>query len=184
MRQFPPAWYCKSLAPSELFCNCYLAFSPENFCESWQRRAWGLEAQQQYCSYRMILAALLLQNWLVFVFVGYRKIVARYVAKWGIPQMCLCKTGIAKVLGAPNLPEKVPRDFGYRCDSIAMSSDMGPKAWGMASKSGGIFWLIFSDLRFPGCRRRGCNSLILRLFAFVCVCSRLRAFTCVFGPFS
>ena len=28
------------------------------------------------------------------------------------------------------------------------------------------------------------NSLILRLFAFVCVCSRLRAFTCVFGPFS
>ena len=27
------------------------------------------------------------------------------------------------------------------------------------------------------------NSLILRLFAFVCVCSRLRAFICVLGPF-
>ena len=29
----------------------------------------------------------------------------------------------------------------------------------------------------------GCNSMILRLFAFVCVCSRLRAFICVLGPF-
>ena len=33
-------------------------------------------------------------------------------------------------------------------------------------------------------RKRGCNSLILRLFAFVCICSQLCAFTCVFGPFS
>ena len=38
--------------------------------------------------------------------------------------------------------------------------------------------------RYLGCRIRGCNSLILRLFAFVCVCSRFRACTCVFGPFS
>ena len=33
-------------------------------------------------------------------------------------------------------------------------------------------------------RTRGCDSLILRLFAFVFVCSRWRTFTCVFGPFS
>ena len=36
--------------------------------------------------------------------------------------------------------------------------------------------------------KRGCNSLILRLFAFVCVCARLFAFVCAFicvlGPFS
>ena len=27
----------------------------------------------------------------VIVFMGYRTIIARYVAKWGIAQMCLCK---------------------------------------------------------------------------------------------
>ena len=27
--------------------------------------------------------------------------------------------------GAANLPEKVSRDMGYRCDSIAISRDMG-----------------------------------------------------------
>ena len=35
-----------------------------------------------------------------------------------------------------------------------------------------------------GVRKRRCNSLILRLFAFVCVCSRLRAFICILGPLS
>ena len=35
-----------------------------------------------------------------------------------------------------------------------------------------------------GVHKRGCSSLILRLFAFVCVRLRLRAFTCVLGPFS
>ena len=29
---------------------------------------------------------------LVLVFVGYRTNIARYVAKWGIAQMCLCET--------------------------------------------------------------------------------------------
>ena len=29
---------------------------------------------------------------LTCVFVGYRTIIARYVAKWGIAQMCLCET--------------------------------------------------------------------------------------------
>ena len=28
---------------------------------------------------------------LVFFFMGYHTIIARYVAKWGIAQMCLCK---------------------------------------------------------------------------------------------
>ena len=35
-----------------------------------------------------------------------------------------------------------------------------------------------------GVCKRGCNSLILRLFAFVCVCLRLRTFICVLSPFS
>ena len=38
--------------------------------------------------------------------------------------------------------------------------------------------------RKRGCVKGGCNSLILRLLAFARVCSRLCAFTCVFGPFS
>ena len=33
-----------------------------------------------------------------------------------------------------------------------------------------------------GLRKRGCNSLILELFAFVCVCLRLCAFISLFGP--
>ena len=39
-------------------------------------------------------------------------------------------------------------------------------------------------LPHKGVRKRGCKSLILRLFEFVCVCSRLCAFICVLGPFS
>ena len=51
-----------------------------------------LEAQWRYFSYRAILAAIVSQNSFVLVFVGYRTIIARYVAKWGIAQMCLCET--------------------------------------------------------------------------------------------
>ena len=55
-----------------------------------------LEAQQQYFSCRAILVAIVSQNSFVLVFVlgggGYRTILARYVAKWGIAQMCLSKT--------------------------------------------------------------------------------------------
>ena len=51
----------------------------------------NLEAQQRYFSYRAILVAIVSQNSFVLVFVGYRIIIARYVAKWGIAQMCLCK---------------------------------------------------------------------------------------------
>ena len=50
-----------------------------------------LEAQQRYFSYRAILVAIVLQNVFVLVFMGYRTIIARYAAKWGIARMCLCK---------------------------------------------------------------------------------------------
>ena len=67
----------------------------------------------------------------MLVFVGYRTIIARYVAQWGIAQMRLCETkyqggGIAPFWGSANLPEKVSRDMGYRSDSIAVSRDRGP----------------------------------------------------------
>ena len=52
----------------------------------------ALEAQQRYFSYRAKLVAIVSQFFFVLVFVGYRTIIARYVAKWGIAQMCLCET--------------------------------------------------------------------------------------------
>ena len=57
----------------------------------WRPRK-GLEAQQRYFSYRAILLAIVSQNYFVLVFVGYRAIIARYVAKGRIAQMCLCET--------------------------------------------------------------------------------------------
>ena len=51
-----------------------------------------LEAQQRYFSYRTMLQAIVSQNSSVLVFMGYRTIIAQYVAKWGIAQMCLCET--------------------------------------------------------------------------------------------
>ena len=52
-----------------------------------------LEAQQRYFSYRAMLLAIVSQNSFVLVFMGYRTtIIARYVAKWGIAQMCLFRT--------------------------------------------------------------------------------------------
>ena len=52
----------------------------------------NLEAQQRYFSYRAILVAIVSQFFFVLVFVGYRTSIARYVAKWGIAQTCLCET--------------------------------------------------------------------------------------------
>ena len=49
------------------------------------------EAQQRYFSYHAMLVAVVSQNSFVLVFVGYRTIIARYVAKRGIAQMCLCE---------------------------------------------------------------------------------------------
>ena len=37
------------------------------------------------------LVAIVSQNSFGLVFMGYRTVIARYVAKWGIAQMCLCK---------------------------------------------------------------------------------------------
>ena len=57
-------------------------------------------------SYRAILVAIVWQNYLVLVFVGYRTVIVRYVAKWSIAQKCLCeiKWRIAPFWGNANLP--------------------------------------------------------------------------------
>ena len=73
------------------------------------QQAAALEAQQRYFSYCAILVAIVSQNSFVPVFVGYRTIIARYVAKGGIAQMCLCETkyqgGVSHHFwGAANLP--------------------------------------------------------------------------------
>ena len=50
-----------------------------------------------------MLVAIVLQNSFVLVFMGYRTIIARYVAKWGIAQIRLCETkyqeGVSHHLG-------------------------------------------------------------------------------------
>ena len=76
-----------------------------------------------------MLAAIVSQNSFVLVVVGYRTIIARYVAKRGIAQRCLCETkcqggGIAPFWGSATLLERVSRDVGYRSDSIAVSRDV------------------------------------------------------------
>ena len=59
--------------------------------------------QQRYFSYRAMLVAIVSQNSFVLVFMGYRTSLARYVAKWGIAQMCLCEAkyqgGYRTILG-------------------------------------------------------------------------------------
>ena len=69
----------------------------------------------------------------MLVFMGYRNchaIIAQYVAKWGIAQMCLCEAkGVSyyyDVGGVPTFLKSVSRDMGYRSDSIAMLRDLGP----------------------------------------------------------
>ena len=62
--------------------------------------------------------AIVSQNYSVIVFMGYRTIIAPYVANWGIAQMCLCQTlsikgGYRTIFGVSNLPEMVSRDTGY-----------------------------------------------------------------------
>ena len=74
----------------------------ENFKRDWFFSIFG-PSGQRYFSYRAILAATVSQNSFVLVFVGCRTIIARYVAKWGIAQMCLCETkyqgGISRHFG-------------------------------------------------------------------------------------
>ena len=50
-----------------------------------------LEAQQRYFSYRARLVAIVSQNYFVLVIMGYRTIVTRYVAKWGIDRYACAK---------------------------------------------------------------------------------------------
>ena len=80
-------------------------------------------------------------NSFVLVLMEYRTIIARYVAKWGIAQMCLCQTkyqvGVSHHFGGVLISlKKVSRDIGYRSDSIAISRDMGPlRLWLLVSNS-------------------------------------------------
>ena len=111
----------------------------------------GLEAQQRYFSYRAILVAIVSQTSSVLVFVGYRTIIARYVAKWCIAEMCLCETkyqrGVSHTFwGSADLPQKVLRDMGYRSDSIANIARYGAtKSWG--SWAGDSFQTLFGLFR-------------------------------------
>ena len=81
---------------------------------------------------RGILGVTVSQNSFVLVFTGYRAILTRFGAKWGIAEMCLCETKYQGGVIAPsswgsaNLPDNLSRDMGYRSDSIAISRDMGP----------------------------------------------------------
>ena len=89
------------------------------------------EAQQRYSSYRTILEAIGWRNSFMLVFMWYRTIIARSVAKWGIAQICLsetmCHGEVSHDFGWVLTPlKKVSREMGYRCDSIAISRDMGP----------------------------------------------------------
>ena len=90
------------------------------------RGVWGspLEAQQRYFSYRAMLVAIVSRNAFVLVFMGYRTIIERYVAKWGIAQIRLCETKYQG--GVLTSLKKVSCDTRYRSDSIAISRDMGP----------------------------------------------------------
>ena len=71
-------------------------------------QARSLEAQQRYFSCRAILAAIVSQKHLVLVFMGYRTIIARYVAKWGAHRHACVKLstkgGIAQFWGSDNFP--------------------------------------------------------------------------------
>ena len=88
-------------------------FCDRGGCISWVS---PLEARQRYCSYRatLVAIAIVLQKYFVFVLMGYRIIMARYVAK-SVMRRCvrvkLCmKGGIAPFGGSANLPEKVSRN--------------------------------------------------------------------------
>ena len=64
-----------------------------------------LEAQQRYFSYCAMLVAIVSQNSFVLVLMGYRTIIERYVAKWGIAQMFPCETQYERGGIAPFCPK-------------------------------------------------------------------------------
>ena len=65
----------------------------------------------------------------------YCTIIVRYVAQWGIAQMCLYETAYQGQAshhfgGYYHLFEEVSRNIGYRSGSIAISRDIGPlRSW-------------------------------------------------------
>ena len=67
----------------------------------------------------------------MLVLMGYRTVIARYVAKW-VSHRCACLKlstkagGIAPFWRTANFTEKASRDIRYRSDSIAASRDTGP----------------------------------------------------------
>ena len=71
-------------------------------------------------------------NSFVLSLMGYRTIIARYVAKWGIAQMGLCEIkykgrGVLHHFGGVLTSlEELLRYMGYRSASIAISRDMEP----------------------------------------------------------
>ena len=79
-------WSSGPEGPRRLFGDSFGIPGPEgpgDSCKGW--------AGLQYFSYRAILSAIVSQNDFVLVFLGYRTSIARYVAKWGIALICLCK---------------------------------------------------------------------------------------------
>ena len=95
--------------------------------------------------------------------------------------MCLCESikvprgGIAPFWGSANLPEKLPRDMGYRSDSIAISRDMGPiSLWTKYFFE--YFWAFWSEPPIWG-RQKGvtpifpiCSDFPV-FFQFVPICA-------------
>ena len=80
-----------------------------------------------------MLVAILSQNSSVLVFVGYRTIIARYVAKWGIAQMRLSET---KYQG------RVSHHFG----GVPTSLEKYRAIWGIAAiVSQYLFWKGHGD---------------------------------------
>ena len=75
-----------------------------------------VEAQQRYFSYHEILVAIVSQYLFALAWKGYHIIIARYVAKCGIAQMCLCEPkcqeGYRTILGECQPPVKNIAKYG------------------------------------------------------------------------
>ena len=108
--------------------------------------------------------------------------------------MCLSKYKQEKT----ELLRKHETSYKFLCalfEGLALSCDHLKSARALGTPHFGTLTLVskhdtFSTPLVPslGCRktgvRKGCNSLILRLFAFVCVCLRFHELIRVLGPFS
>ena len=81
-------------------CICHTNVAFASFAK---KGGLDLEVQQRYLSYRTILVAIVSQNYLVLILMGY--CIVQYLAKWVITQMCLCEAkcqgGYRTMLGEP-----------------------------------------------------------------------------------